>query len=117
MLCDGQCTKKNKRCGLLAELWMENAITKEKEKVDKCIFLAILESLFRLERHQDGLHAAFNSLRNENVKSAREQKQTIAEGFLGLIYSMHEDDEHREKVIKKIKNLGSRVEKVDMLEN
>lgn len=90
MFCDGQCKKKNKKCGLLIEMWLENKQNGEKRKAEICVFQAILESNLRSEGQLDGLHAAENSTRNEAAKGLREIKDVIGTGMIGMLKQAEE---------------------------
>jgi len=112
MFCDKQCTKKGKKCGLLVEVTMQNG--SEIKNIELCVFTAILESLYRIENGNIRLQAAIESARNQKNIDDLEIKETIANGFLGMIYSIQEDP-RTEKAIKK---LGDRlIQSKTLLEN
>ena len=54
------------------------------ETYDECVFIAMLNSLHRLEQRHDGLHAAMNSTRNETMKTGENIQKMIGKGFLAL---------------------------------
>jgi len=99
MFCDGQCERKGKKCGLLTQLTMQNG--SEVKTFDVCILKAILESLLRIENGNIRLQAAIESARNQKNIDDLEIKETIASGFLGMIYAINEDPK-TEKILKKI---------------
>ena len=56
----------------------------------------------RQEFHNVGIQSAIESGRNEQVKGARGQNKTVAQGFLGLIHTLNENAE----AARKMKYLG-----------
>ncbi|MCK9597406.1 MAG: hypothetical protein M0R06_00120 [Sphaerochaeta sp.] len=102
MFCDGKCINGKKRCGMYAELITQKQGA-QPEKIDRCIFYAILDlgkaSLDSINR----LHAAMNSARNEDVETGKDLTKTIATGFLGMIHMFSGNDE----ATKKIRDLGA----------
>ena len=88
MFCDGICKKKNKKCGLLTDVWLEDKKTKKKWNEEKCVFIASLDSQLRAEGQRDGLHAAENSTRNEAAKGLRKIKEIIGTGMVGMLKSI-----------------------------
>ena len=85
MFCDGVCKKKNKKCGLLTEVIMENKKDGSVKSEEMCVFQATLHSSLRSEGQMDGLHAAENSTRNEMSASLRRIKEVIGTGMVGMI--------------------------------
>jgi len=91
-------------CAHMTEVLMENKINKKVETARLCVFQAILQSLIRLERQTDGVHAAVNNDRNAVVNSiaevqqrldrsseiVEETKDMIGHGFLALSQSVRE---------------------------
>ena len=113
MFCDGQCTKKNKKCGLLLTVTMSNSLTGQHKTEDKCAFLCMAESLWNQEHGQVRIQAAVESDRNEQAKWGREQNHTLAQGFLGLIHTVNANAEAERKV-KFLRNV--KVEDVEDIE-
>jgi hypothetical protein len=85
MFCDGVCKKKNKKCGLLTEVIMENKKDGIVRTEDHCVLQAILHSCLRSEGQRDGLHAAENSTRNEMAKGLGKIKETIGTSMIGIL--------------------------------
>ena len=106
MFCNGKCKKRNSQCGLLLSIIKSNSQTKEQKMEEKCALLSIAESLWSQEHGQIRIQAAVESGRNEQVRGAREQNKTIAQGFLGLIHTINENSE----ATKKMKYLGEVIE-------
>ncbi len=86
MFCDGECTKKNKKCGLFTTLTFQKG-QEEVKTIEDCVFTAILNSQLRQEKGNVRLQAAIESMRNEETKSSQNVNDTIAKGFIGLIKS------------------------------
>lgn len=85
MFCDGKCEKGKKRCGLMLDVFMKNDVTGAQKVIEKCAIIGIFESLTRQEQGQIRIQSAVESGRNENVKYLRQQDETLATGFLGLL--------------------------------
>jgi len=102
MFCDGQCKKRNKKCGLLLDVYMKNDMTGDQKVIEQCALIGLFESMARQEQGQVRIQAAVESGRNETSKWMRNQNETMATGFLGLIHMVNEDDE----AYTKIKYLG-----------
>ena len=85
MFCDGECEKKNKHCGLFAELTMKNDLTGDIKQIKRCVLYAIFDSLSRQEQGQILIERAVQSSRNEAAEQMHMARDTIAKGFLGLI--------------------------------
>jgi len=88
MFCDGVCSKKHKKCGMLTEIWLEKKSDGKKEKIKQCMMLAQLESTLRMEHLLDGLHAAQNSTRNETASGLNKIKDVIGTGMVGMLKSV-----------------------------
>lgn len=82
MFCDGICTKKGKKCGLLTEIIMENKMAGEIKTVEICVFKASFESQLRAEQGNIRLQAAIESKRNEEVKTGLGIQDALNTGFL-----------------------------------
>ena len=95
MFCDGVCKKKNKKCGLLTEVIMENKKDGTVKNEELCVFQAILHSNLRSEGQMDGLHAAENSTRNETVAGLRKIKDVIGTGMVGMLKSIEQRNADR----------------------
>lgn len=85
MFCDGKCKTKKKTCGLYVTETLQQKVSGDIKTEEKCILMAMLGVLYRIEQQNVGLHAAANSTRNEAAKQSSEVQATLAHGFLGLV--------------------------------
>lgn len=91
MFCSGECKKKNRRCGLFKELIVEkNGVP---ETIEKCVFEAMLDSLWRQERAGIRIQAAIEHSRNQKADDDLEIKKAVAHGFVGLIHTFQQNPE------------------------
>ena len=89
-LCEGKCKVEKetpdgtitKRCGLLREIIMNNALTSETKTIELCVFDAIMNSLHRQEQGQVRIQSAVESDRNENANQMEMTRKVIANGLL-----------------------------------
>lgn len=110
MFCNGKCIEDietehgtvHKRCGLYITQHLVNDRREHKE-VDVCVFKAMLRQLARLENRSEGVQRAVESSRNEGVEASFRLDQSLAQGFLGLIYSL-DDHDRKHKMIQLLKN-------------
>ena len=86
----------------MLEVVMSNDLTQDTKVLKKCAIIGVFESMTRQEQGQIRIQAAVESGRNETSKWMRNQNETMATGFLGLIHMVNEDDE----AYTKIKYLG-----------
>ena len=100
MFCDGVCKKKNKKCGLLTEVIMENKKDGTVKNEETCVFQAILHSGLRGEGQRDGLHAAENSTRNEVSVSLNKIKDVLGTGMIGMIEAAHGRSSNYKRISK-----------------
>lgn len=115
MFCDGRCVVSKEtpegtvtnRCGLFVVEHLVNDRQEHKD-VERCIFIGIRNSLANLNQRSIGIQAAVESERNEEVKSSLRVNQTLAQGMLGLIYAMG-DDEKKTKVVNMLKQVEAQV--------
>jgi len=91
MFCNGQCRTKNKKCGLLKELIVE--INGKPDTIEKCIFEAILDSMFRQEQANIRIQAAIEHSRNQQNSDELETQKAVAHGFIGLIHTFQQNPE------------------------
>jgi hypothetical protein len=98
MFCDGVCKKKNKKCGLLTEVIMENKKDGSVRTETHCVLQAQLHSNLRMESLMVGLHAAENSTRNEAAKGLQEIKEVIGTGMVGMIKTVEGKDNGRRTI-------------------
>jgi hypothetical protein len=98
MFCNGKCKKGNNRCGLLLDVFMKNDMTGSEKILEKCAIIGVFESMVRQEQGQIRIQSAVESSRNEGAKWMRNQNETLATGFLGLIYATQEDEEAQKKI-------------------
>lgn len=112
MFCDGKCkteveTEEGtviKKCGLWRSLVTKVKQTQEIEEFDMCIFDALMNSLHRLEEINVVKTTTIQEQRNEATRQSVMVSKTIADGFLGLMYTI-EDDKQRDALIKSLKRV------------
>ncbi len=112
MFCDGKCKDEIetadgtlvKKCGLWRSLVTKDKQTQEITEYDMCIFDALMNSLHRLEDIGVVKASTIQEQRNETTRQSVMVSKTIADGFLGLIYTM-EDDKQREALIRSLKSV------------
>jgi len=115
MFCDGKCEKGRKRCGMLLDVFMKNDVTGAEKVIQKCAVIGIFESMTRQEQGQIRIQAAVESSRNESVRWMRNQNETLATGFLGLIYAT-QDDEEAQRKIKYLANTRAKMIAADTID-
>ena len=98
MFCNGKCKKGNKRCGMLLDVSMKNEMTQQSKIIEQCAVIGIFESMVRQEQGQIRIQAAVESGRNESAKWMRNQNETLATGFLGILYATQDDEEAARKM-------------------
>lgn len=98
MFCDGRCEKGRKRCGMLLDVFMKNDVTGAEKVIQKCALIGMFESMTRQEQGQIRIQSAVESGRNESSRWMRNQNETLATGFLGLIYATQDDEEAQRKI-------------------
>lgn len=108
MFCDGRCEKGRKRCGMLLDVFMKNDVTGAEKVIQKCALIGMFESMTRQEQGQIRIQSAVESGRNESSRWMRNQNETLATGFLGLIYAT-QDDEEAQKKIKYLANTRAKM--------
>jgi hypothetical protein len=98
MFCDGKCKKGKKTCGMLLSVSMKNELTQQSKIIEQCAVIGIFESMVRQEQGQVRIQAAVESGRNESAKWMRNQNETLATGFLGILYATQDDEEAARKI-------------------
>jgi len=95
MLCDGQCRKKDKKCGLLEEMahYGPNGAKVPGSEFDRCVFGAILDSIGTLSKDNIRIQAAIEHSRNQQNTDELETQKAVAHGFIGLIHTFQQNPE------------------------
>jgi len=89
MFCKGK--DKCKKCGLLKELIVE--VNGKPDTIEKCVFEAILDSMFRQEQAGIRIQAAIEHSRNQQNTDELETQKAVAHGFIGLIHTFQQNPE------------------------
>lgn len=95
MFCNGQCRKKDKKCGLLEEMahYGPNGAKVPGSEFDRCVFGAILDSIGTLSKDNIRIQAAVEHSRNQQNTDELESRKAIAHGFVGLIHTFQNNPE------------------------
>ena len=121
MFCDGKCNVVKEteegtlvqKCGLLRTLIQKDKQSGKINEFEMCIFEAIMNSSHRLEDLNLSTVQTIQEQRNDGEDQSIEISKTIAQGFLGVIYSM-DDPEKKMKVVKMLKEVGQRVKESEI---
>jgi len=89
MFCKGK--DKCNKCAHLKELIV--TVNLKPQTIKKCIFEAILDSMFRQEQANIRIQAAIEHSRNQQNSDELEARAAIAHGFIGLIHTFQQNPE------------------------
>ena len=89
MFCKGK--DKCNKCAHLKELIV--TVNSKPQTIKKCIFEAILDSMFRQEQADIRIQAAIESGRNQQNTDELETQKAVAHGFIGLIHTFQQNPE------------------------